>query len=979
MVALGRLAGLRIDVAPPPPVDVLPRMDIAVLVGFAAQGPAHRPVAVESVRQFEAIFGSDAPLAWDSERGERSFANLAGTVRLFFANGGRRVWVIRVARTRALEALWRRVDEAAVPDADLAVANRIPVPGMLTVGADGGIGVALVQARSLGAWSDRLRLSLALSSMRFPLSSLPGSPPGATVRFTTSAHLQPGDLIELPPAAETAGTGSLRQFARITHVERAPDRQAFVAEALPTAGFAAIEHLSTSPAERAVGTVTIVGIIETGLPAELSTAPGNLVALSFLAPSARNLSTGLWVRWSDAAEHVWVLIESVEASTTTDSPPLLAIRVSGRGWREVPVAPPIVMSDWAARLTVDLAVGAAEQDDQVRLNGVGLTPQHPASWWRQKSDDAGDQTVDGSDLLLDEIAGQRFPLAALDEEACRRPPKAWIPLAVPALFGPALTPLATSLTPLERDGLSRFDPELFLDPALADLGIDTLIGHADTLRYLTNAPRQLFGIHAALSIGNASGQYHEASLIAIPDATHPGWRRRSAAFVPSVPAASTVPPSHWFTHRGRCAKVPAGETASGPDFGRFLDCQTRVLPAPELNGPLSAVGYGLVSLTWSASASDAVYVLSSASAADFGESVEVYRGKACKFALGFDQDGIFYFRVEAVAGDERSAPSNVIAVVVRGDAWETVSGEDFSRNGNEAQLASIQRAVLRMAAASGQLFAVLSLPAHFRSQEAVAYAARLRASRINSGSGNDRDALGFNERHALSYGAFYHPWVIMGGVAGRSGTGNSARPAIRRGQRLAPDADQRRLNPPDGAILGLMAARARLRGAWIAPANEPLVDIVALTPGLAAETWLPLADAQINVVRDDPRGFLVLAADTLAEDLQWLPVNVRRLMMLLRRLALRQGAAYAFEPNSGVLQRTIERNFETILDDLLRRGAFAGRTAEQSFRVRTEVSVADRDAGRLLVELRIAPAWPLQFVTLLLVQSGERLSVVEEP
>src|SRR5919199_4401105 len=99
-VTTRRLPGFRFEADSPPLAEVLPRMDVACFVGFAASGPLHVPVAVESVAQFESVFGKDAPLAWDSARGEQAFAHLAPCVRSFFANGGRRCWSVRVARAR---------------------------------------------------------------------------------------------------------------------------------------------------------------------------------------------------------------------------------------------------------------------------------------------------------------------------------------------------------------------------------------------------------------------------------------------------------------------------------------------------------------------------------------------------------------------------------------------------------------------------------------------------------------------------------------------------------------------------------------------------------------------------------------------------------------------------------------------------------------------------------------------------------------
>src|ERR1043166_7725235 len=112
-----RLPGIEVGVTPRPAVEALPRMDVAVLVGFASTGPVHTAVAIESVAQFAEVFGADAPLAWDELRGERVFAYLGPAVRAFFANGGRRCWIVRVA--------------------DEPIANAFPIPGVLSVGDDG--------------------------------------------------------------------------------------------------------------------------------------------------------------------------------------------------------------------------------------------------------------------------------------------------------------------------------------------------------------------------------------------------------------------------------------------------------------------------------------------------------------------------------------------------------------------------------------------------------------------------------------------------------------------------------------------------------------------------------------------------------------------------------------------------------------------------------------------------------------------------
>ena len=52
--------------------------------------------------RFAAIFGEDALLGLDEERGEQVLAHLAPAVRAFFRNGGRRAWIVRVASPAAV-------------------------------------------------------------------------------------------------------------------------------------------------------------------------------------------------------------------------------------------------------------------------------------------------------------------------------------------------------------------------------------------------------------------------------------------------------------------------------------------------------------------------------------------------------------------------------------------------------------------------------------------------------------------------------------------------------------------------------------------------------------------------------------------------------------------------------------------------------------------------------------------------------------
>ena len=249
--------------------------------------------------------------------------------------------------------------------------------------------------------------------------------------------------------------------------------------------------------------------------------------------------------------------------------------------------------------------------------------------------------------------------------------------------------------------------------------------------------------------------------------------------------------------------------------------------------------------------------------------------------------GDYYFRVRAVVGGNSSDWSEGLAVRVMPPVrLQLAPAADYRAQA----LVRLHRSLLRLCAARGDLMAVLALPQHYRAPSTRRYRERV---------------LRNQPAQVSSYGAIYHPWLF-----GRESSDQRApSDTVTSGSDL-------RLTPPDGAACGILARRALTRGAWVAPANEPIHGVVALFPLIAPRSWQGLQDGQINVIRHDLRGFLALSADTLAVDPELRPINVRRLLMLLRRLALRLGARYVFEPNSESFRRTVARAFERLLGEM---------------------------------------------------------------
>jgi len=1142
-----RLPGLRFKSQVPPFAETLPRMDVAVFVGFAAAGPLHQPVAVEDIAHFTAIFGNDAPLAWDQQRGEYLYAYLAPAVRAFFGNGGRRCWVIRVAG-------------AAQP-------NFFAIPGLVGRYADGHLAPAFAPARSEGSWSDTLRVSAALlvgsvdllgvALDRLEIDLVQSADALAVGELLRLTFRRAGYVLMLPVAmtapialslaALPAGaahqtavraTGSAATWFKASPLDRSTaGGNAAVAHVLipategpaiavlawaidnarrtitlklrlPLANAPALgtqmrleigtttlqltvrQLLGSTPADDPDGETVQVGgdQLQGFLPARLnsSVSPVSRAVAHILIPAtegpaipvlgwaivdlatAAELTLQMPIADAPALEAQLRLdiglyqVELTVRQVNGDAPPGARVRIVGDdlSWllptpqqvlmfapqptlhegrtvvtlteREIDVlarpalrgqtltldlrlppsqAPALGMvlqvqlgteQAWLTVEQVDVLAGAGPLDgDQVRVTGSALwrlsgrPPALPATptadqldaagligerlsfelWVRQGSSSpvhlsdlacaAGhprfwgglptDAQLYDRDLLApperaalwSAAAEPRFPLAGGVGDA-----PVFLPLGLPALPEQYIGPSAQAGTALERDGLDQYDAGLFLDRQLIDALTDSLIGRADVLRYQSARPRRLTGIHAALDL-------EEATMIAVPDAIHRGWTKIGASTVPPPEASQPLVRPDWWRFLD-CDPPPQPPAAREPQWGNFLNCDTRVIAPPTLSlaGPADALG--TFTLLWGPTTeTDARYILEESTRPDWSGAVPIYAGTRTDLAIYGRAQGNYYYRVRVESGGQSSDWSDGVVVrVAPPDQWRVAESATLAA---PVQLA-VQRALLRMCAARGDMLAVLALPEDERDDGAIRYVAALSdplGPPIAVGA-SDIAPIGYGEARALSYAAVYHPWLI--------------------GREEQQPGQVRRM-PPDGAACGVLAARALARGAWIAPANEPLRGVVALTPTISQARWPQLLQAQINLLLQRPSGFVALSADTLSTDPELRPINVRRLLILLRRLALRLGATYVFEPNDGSFRRMVRQGFEAMLDDLLERGAFAGATPDSAYRVIVDSTLNPAqsiDQGRFVVELRVAPALPLTFLTIRLVQAEDRGSTIEE-
>ena len=258
-------------------------------------------------------------------------------------------------------------------------------------------------------------------------------------------------------------------------------------------------------------------------------------------------------------------------------------------------------------------------------------------------------------------------------------------------------------------------------------------------------------------------------------------------------------------------------------------------------------------------------------------------------------------------------------------------------------LMGVQVALVQLCAARADAVAVLSLPAHYRAPDYLDWYQQLV---------NDERIIGT----PLGYAAVWHPWVKIV-------------------EPTTPALSPLRALPPDGPACGTIAAREAERGVWVAPANISLRGVIDLTPPVSDAEALALFNGHDNLLRHRAGTFTAASAHTLSGDPALLQLSVRRLLILLRKLALRQGMRYVFQTNTDRFRQLVRISFERLLTRLTQLGAMV------DFRVVTDAgltTVHDEDEGRLIVNLAIAPTNPVEFITVALVRAGEGLLDVLE-
>ncbi|WP_250037772.1 phage tail sheath C-terminal domain-containing protein [Paractinoplanes maris] len=229
-----------------------------------------------------------------------------------------------------------------------------------------------------------------------------------------------------------------------------------------------------------------------------------------------------------------------------------------------------------------------------------------------------------------------------------------------------------------------------------------------------------------------------------------------------------------------------------------------------------------------------------------------------------------------------------------------------------------------------------------RQQQVIALAEDLRVvALLDVPPGiDDTRVLRWRSRFSSSFAAAYHPWLRT--------------PGPMPGRRLV-------AIPPSAVAAGLIARCELRQGLARGPANELATQIVDLATAVPPGLHDRLHRLGVDVFAMTPDGVRLTGARTLSTDPALAQLTTRRLLMEVERVVLRQLGWSVFEPAGDRLRTGIRRHLEQLLGELSDGGAFAGGTPEESWFV-TVGEPGATGPGRLVVEIGVAPAAPLEFI-----------------
>jgi Bacteriophage tail sheath protein len=186
------------------------------------------------------------------------------------------------------------------------------------------------------------------------------------------------------------------------------------------------------------------------------------------------------------------------------------------------------------------------------------------------------------------------------------------------------------------------------------------------------------------------------------------------------------------------------------------------------------------------------------------------------------------------------------------------------------------------------------------------------------------------------------------------------------------------VEPPDGALCGVLARNALERGTYRSIGGRALIDAIDALPLLPARDVADPANAEtlggrVTLLGRTPGGIEVLSDVTTSRDATFRLAHANRLMSALVRALRVIGEGLAFAPNSPLTWAELRARATDVLREFWRAGALRGTEERDAFDVRcgdATTSQNDLDAGRVIVEVTVALSVSIQRINVTVTSHG---------
>jgi len=186
---------------------------------------------------------------------------------------------------------------------------------------------------------------------------------------------------------------------------------------------------------------------------------------------------------------------------------------------------------------------------------------------------------------------------------------------------------------------------------------------------------------------------------------------------------------------------------------------------------------------------------------------------------------------------------------------------------------------------------------------------------------------------------------------------------------------------PVGHVCGVISRLDRERGSGWAPANTLVADTVDVAARSTDAERAFAISRQLNLLRCRPGGGLEIWGARTLDAGDGRQIAHRRLVHRLVRAIRRVAAPLVFDTNAQLLWFAVVRAVSGVLLEAFRNGFLQGARPDQAYRVRCDATTNTAehvDAGLVVCEIEIAPAAPMEFITLRLTLGTQGLLEVVE-